>query len=183
MQWSFKPMDADSARLALGWRYPPPYAGYNADPSALEGDIDTWTRAGSYYAATDRQDVLVAYTCFGHEARVPGGCYEADALDFGGGLRPDLTGRGLGIAFFRAVLAYAQTSYSPVRYRTTVAEWNRRASRLCVFTGFEVTERFASAVNGWAFAVHERQADPSETIASNGPPNQRLQLTGDARNG
>ncbi len=147
------------AQLALSWLYPSPYDGYNADPSSLETDIDEWTRPGSYYAATDREGILVAYACFGVEARVPGGRYLANALDFGGGLRPDLTGRGLGISFFRATLAFAEASFSPDRYRTTVAEWNGRATRLCTASGFEITEHFVPVVNGWRFAVHEQQAD------------------------
>ncbi|MEM8737802.1 MAG: GNAT family protein [Planctomycetota bacterium] len=155
-------MDLDSAQLALGWAYPPPYAGYNADPSSIEADIKVWTHPGSYYAVTDRRGELVAYACFGDEARVPGGRYAVDALDFGGGLRPDLTGRGFGISFFRSVLTFADASFAPARYRTTVAEWNLRATRLCSASGFHVTERFTSEVNGWAFAVHEREAGQVE---------------------
>jgi len=45
-----------------------------------------------YVAVLDARDEMIAFRCFGPEARVLGGAYFEDALDMGGGLRPDLTG-------------------------------------------------------------------------------------------
>jgi [ribosomal protein S18]-alanine N-acetyltransferase len=91
----FVPMTAPYARTILTWQYEPPYDFYNADPDTGEADIaDTFLNpAYHYYALLDDQGTLIAYRCFGDDARVPNGDYSADALDMGGGLRPELTGR------------------------------------------------------------------------------------------
>jgi ribosomal-protein-alanine N-acetyltransferase len=44
---------------------------------------------------------------------VPGGTYGADALDTGGGLRPDLTGRGLGREALEVGLAFGRSRFAP----------------------------------------------------------------------
>jgi [ribosomal protein S18]-alanine N-acetyltransferase len=48
-------------------------------------------------------------------------------LDYGLGLRPDLTGQGLGLEFFRAGLAFARERYEPQCVYLHVAEFNERA--------------------------------------------------------
>ena len=51
-------------------------------------------------------------------------------LDYGLGLRPDLTGQGLGLEFFLAGLAFAHERYRPERVRLHVAAFNERARRV-----------------------------------------------------
>ncbi|MDQ2672203.1 MAG: GNAT family N-acetyltransferase, partial [Actinomycetota bacterium] len=73
--------------------------------------------------------------CFGEDAQVASGkrfgLYEAEpALDVGLGMRPDLTGRGLGEEFVYAGLRFARETYSPPAFRLTVAAFNRRAIRV-----------------------------------------------------
>ena len=89
-------------------------------------------------AAFDEAGALVGFACFGTDARVPGFAYDDDALDVGVGLRPDLVGRGHGVAFVRAVLELR----SPAAYRVTVAAFNARALRLCAALGFREVARF-----------------------------------------
>lgn len=61
-------------------------------------------RRQSYYAALSK-DELVGFFSFGAEAQVPGGDYDnAKALDIGLGMRPDLTGKSLGLGFVEAGL-------------------------------------------------------------------------------
>ena len=59
-------------------------------------------------------------------------------LDYGLGLRPDLTGLGLGLEFFLAGLAFARELYRPSRVFLHVAEFNERARRVYERAGFRV---------------------------------------------
>ena len=70
------------------------------------------------------------------------------ALDVGLGMRPDLTGRGLGEEFVHAGLRFARETYSPPAFRLTVAAFNRRAIRVYERAGFETVETFGSATRG-----------------------------------
>jgi ribosomal-protein-alanine N-acetyltransferase len=145
----FVPMTAAYARAILAWRYEAPYDFYNANPTMDEADIaDVFLNpAYHYYAVLDLRDMLIAYRCFGDDARVPGGDYRADALDMGGGLRPDLTGRGLGPQVLRAAMAFARAHFAPRAFRTTVAAWNTRAIRACIKVGYQPIATFHSPTN------------------------------------
>ena len=59
-------------------------------------------------------------------------------LDYGLGLRPDLTGQGLGVEFFVAGLDLARERYRPRRIFLHVAEFNERARRVYERAGFRV---------------------------------------------
>jgi len=159
MQLSFQPMDVVKARLIAAWRYPKPYAMY--DP--WEGDLDATVAhfiepANNYYAVINEHGELIAYRCFGADARVPGGDYRADALDTGGGMRPDWTGRGLGAAVIRAGLEFGRALFAPRAFRVTVAAWNERALRACGKAGFQPVQQFAHARDGRPFVVLMRDA-------------------------
>ena len=149
----FHPMDEESAREIVAWRYDGPYEVYDpgadGEDEALRTLLDP---ANAYFAVRDEQGMLVAYWGFGPDARVPGGDYSADALDVGGGIRPGLTGRGLGLSLLRAALDFARERFHPAAFRATVAEWNARALVVCGRAGFVVERRFA-AVGGASFVV------------------------------
>src|SRR5213082_2686194 len=51
-------------------------------------------------------------------------------VEIGVGLRPQLTGRGLGERFVQAELEYARELWSPQTFRLFVAAFNERAIRL-----------------------------------------------------
>jgi RimJ/RimL family protein N-acetyltransferase len=136
------PIDEPSARSILGWRYEPPYDLYNADPSKLDEDLaHLLDPATAYYAIRDTEE-LVGFRCFGRDAQVPGGNYEGSALDTGGGLRPDLTGRGLGLGMLNAGLDFGRAMFHPPAFRVTVAAFNQRALIVCQRAGFEPIQSF-----------------------------------------
>jgi RimJ/RimL family protein N-acetyltransferase len=139
---TFRPLQEQDARDILGWRYDGPYAAYDARPDDMSGMLDP---SNAYFAVLDPAEQLLGFCCFGPDARVPGGEYRTeDALDLGGGLRPDLTGQGLGIAFLRAILDFATQRFAPSTYRVTIAAFNQRAIRMCQWAGFEIVERFTT---------------------------------------
>jgi RimJ/RimL family protein N-acetyltransferase len=51
-------------------------------------------------------------------------------VDIGIAMRPDLTGRGLGLAFVLAGLEFARETFKPATFRLDVAVFNLRARRV-----------------------------------------------------
>jgi GNAT superfamily N-acetyltransferase len=147
-------MDEAAARAIVTWRYEAPYEVYSLNI----GDADEVVRcfldpANAYHTIVDSGGRLVAYCCFGPDAQVPGGDYDYPALDVGLGVRPDLTGQGLGHAFIRAVLSFAWQEFAPSAFRVTVAEFNKRAQRVWTAAGFQPMQRFERTPDGAPFLV------------------------------
>jgi RimJ/RimL family protein N-acetyltransferase len=154
LSFIFRPMDAADARLIMGWQYAPPYTMYNPDPAALEEDVTWFTDPQyHYYSVRDATGDLIAFRCYGEDAQVFGGDYSADALDTGGGLRPDLTGRGLGGPLLRAGLAFGRQQFHPHTWRVTVAAWNARALRMCEHAGFVRVQTFRRPSDDMEFII------------------------------
>jgi len=87
------PMTRDYAEELRLWDYPPPFQRY----SMLDADASDFTDPDNgFLALVDAAGGLVGFRSYGPDGQVPGGTYDHSALDMGGGLRPDLTGRGLG---------------------------------------------------------------------------------------
>jgi RimJ/RimL family protein N-acetyltransferase len=125
--------DSDLAAIA-GWRYEPPYEFYNGDQELVKNPE-------RYFIARDDDDVA------------PVGFYyfeqKDDALEYGLGLRPDLTGRGLGLEFFRAGLEFGRERYLPGRVRLFVAAFNERAIKVYERAGFGETGRHMRTFARW----------------------------------
>lgn len=147
------------ARFILAWRYEPPYDFYNPDPTTIESDVFEvlLNPAYRYYAVLNHDGALVAYRCFGADAQVPGGDYRADALDMGGGLRPNLTGRKLGPTIMHAAIDFARAHFNPRAFRTTVVAWNTRALRACAKVGYQPISSFQTST-GMKFIILMRDA-------------------------
>ena len=125
----FRQMDDADAREISGWRYEPPYDFYDstADPADLAELLDPQSRRDAYFSALDGENRLVGF--FQYE--------ESDeAVDVGLGLRPDLTGRGLGVEFVLAGPAFARERFSPRRFTLSVATFNGRAIAVYERVGF-----------------------------------------------
>jgi ribosomal-protein-alanine N-acetyltransferase len=132
------------AQTISRWRYDEPYSVYDGNPASVASLLEP---RYSYHSVHDDHGELVGYFCFGEDARVPAGkrlgLYEpGPALDLGLGLRPDLTGQGLGERFVQAGLRFAKKMYDPRLFRLTVATFNRRAIRVYERAGFEPVETF-----------------------------------------
>lgn len=144
MHFSFLPMTEPLAGQILNWRYAAPYDIY--DPTSGAAGLAELLN-GEYHAALDGVGQLVGFCCFGGSARVPtgesAGCYLQPALDVGLGLRPDLTGKGLGPRFLAAVVQYAVTLEEATLLRLTVLQLNQRAIRVYQRGGFAVGAGFA----------------------------------------
>ena len=145
-----RPITRADAEEISGWRYPEPYTTYDGNPSSVPGLLDP---RYNYHAVFDAAGELVGYFCFGADATIPEGrkrnLYGDDALDVGVGMRPDLTGRGLGLEFVMAGLRFAGEKFSPPAFRLTVAAFNRRAVAVYERAGFDLVQEFGDRGPEW----------------------------------
>jgi [ribosomal protein S18]-alanine N-acetyltransferase len=139
---AFRPMSDQEAREISGWRYDPPYDFYDAtsDPDDLAELLDPQRRReGAYFSALDERGALVGFFQFEKKGR---------SVEVGLGLRPDLTGKGLGLGFMLAGLEFACRHFSPTGFRLSVATFNERAILVYERAGFRRGEVFTHHTNG-----------------------------------
>jgi RimJ/RimL family protein N-acetyltransferase len=118
---------------AAAWRYQPPWDFYDlaSDPADAAAMRDP-ACAGHFRAVLGESGRLEAFWYFD---------WHADVIEIGIGLRPDLTGQGLGESFLCAQLEYASSRWQPATFRLFVAAWNERAIRLYQRFGFREVGR------------------------------------------
>jgi len=134
-------MTKDCAGEILNWRYPPPHDMYNQveDEAGFAELLDE-----SYKVVLDQDGRIIGFYCIGDAAQVPKGhnfgVYEKVCIDFGLGMKPELTGRGFGCEFLTFVLREIGAGV----LRLTVAKFNERAIRLYEKFEFERVDEFCS---------------------------------------
>jgi ribosomal-protein-alanine N-acetyltransferase len=131
--YTFEPMtEADFAEMAT-WRYEPPYDFY-------DGDDEPVLNPERFFAARNEAREHVGHLYF--EQR-------GDRLEYGLGLRPDLTGRGLGLEFFLAGLEFGRERYRPAVVQLSVAKFNDRARLVYERAGFRVVGEHVRTFARW----------------------------------
>ena len=104
------PLSPEERALLDGWRYDPPYEFYN-------GEDDPVLNPERFFVVRDGDEVVGFY--YFDEQR--------DTVEIGLGLRPDLTGKGLGLQFFLEGVAFAHDRFPDRRVTLNVAAFNERA--------------------------------------------------------
>ena len=122
-------MTEAEAEEVIGWTYPGEYSFYD-----MANDVEdqaelraAHVREVKYFSAL-RDDELIGYFEFDPDG---------DVLEIGLGLRPDLTGRGLGAEFFEAGLTFGRNRFNPTTFRLRVATFNQRAVKIYERAGFQ----------------------------------------------
>src|SRR4051794_31211878 len=123
MEFRFSSMRAGEALEIAAWHYQPPYSFYDwaADADDLALLLDDDRREGRFFAVSDGRDLVGFF-----EFQTDG---DGDVV-IGLGLRPELTGRGLGQEFVENGLTFARQSFQPTAFRLSVAAFNARAIRV-----------------------------------------------------
>jgi [ribosomal protein S18]-alanine N-acetyltransferase len=154
MTFSFRPMAQAEAEAVASWHYPEPFSFYDwtADADDLAELLDPALRGDAYFAVGNESGDLVGYYSFKQE--------EPGTLVIGLGLRPDLTGRGLGAAFVVAGLDYARERFPAEEFSLAVAAFNQRAIKVYERVGFEPVRIYMHRTNGadWEFVEMRRTA-------------------------
>lgn len=164
MKLILRPTTEADVREVYPWEYEPPYHIYNMfSDFSSEDEVD---EAVAYFLNREyafhtifvqESGELVGICSFGLDGQVPGGDYSEDALDIGMGVKPEFTGRGLGIAFVRTVTAFAEETFQPPMLRVTIAEFNVRAQKVWQKAGFVEAGRFEAKNGKRPFIIYTRQ--------------------------
>jgi ribosomal-protein-alanine N-acetyltransferase len=144
-------MTQAEAEEMAGWRYPGEYGFYDAD--FLDDDLgellEPAQRGDMYYAAHAADG---AFEGFAELKPLRDG-----AAEIGLGLRPDLTGRGLGAELTLAVVDLMRAVRRPQRVTLAVAAFNVRAIWVYERVGFVEAGRHVRTFAGrdWEFVDME----------------------------
>lgn len=125
MKHRVEQMTSEDFEDMASWRYEQPYDFY-------DGDIDPVLNPERFFAVRDESGAFVGNYYFEQKG---------DVVEYGLGLRPELTDRGLGTEFFRAGLDFARARFSPTAITLAVAASNERAIRVYERAGFRETGR------------------------------------------
>ena len=154
MDFDIRPMSEAEAEEIIGWKYPDEYAFYD-----MERDVEDMAelRAAHVrevkYRSVYSDDELVGFFEFSQEGTT---------LEIGLGLRPHLTGRGMGPAFVEAALAFGRERFQPLRFQLRVALFNKRAIKVYERAGFVRDMVYLHDFYGtpYEFLVMSRPANP-----------------------
>jgi [ribosomal protein S18]-alanine N-acetyltransferase len=154
-RWTIAPMSQADAEAVATWHYPGEYAFYDADyvPAGLAELLDPQLRGDAFFAARGHGGELEGFV----ELKPRDG----GEVEIGLGLRPDLTGRGLGAAFTAAAIELAR-GRGAERITLVVAAFNLRATRVYARAGFIETGRHTRHIAGldWEFVDMELASEP-----------------------
>lgn len=140
----------EALEIAQVWKYPPPFDFYDmtADIEDYE-EIISPAKRGEHYFSIKQEGELVAFFCiFIFENK-------SDEFEFGIGLRPDLTGQGLGLTYNQLVINYIRENYLVKKIWLSVADFNLRATKVYERAGFKYQYKKIQKTNGseYSFTV------------------------------
>jgi ribosomal-protein-alanine N-acetyltransferase len=131
MRYFFAPMNAQYANDIVSWHYDGVYSFYDmaADEDDLRIFMDTENWQKVTKAILNEDDELVGWASF---------YAENDEFWLSLGLRPDLTGRGVGKEFVSECVSYATSHHKAAGHtiRLAVALFNQRAVKVYQRAGF-----------------------------------------------
>jgi RimJ/RimL family protein N-acetyltransferase len=146
VELTIREASAETHLLLATWRYPAPYDFY-------DGTVEPVLNPERFFEAVDERGELVGFYYF--EPKPPD-------LDYGLGLRPDLTGQGLGPRIFDAGLAFARECFQPRRVFLHVAAFNERARLVYERAGFQVVSSHVRTFEGFGDVVFLTMAEAEQ---------------------
>ncbi|WP_249659444.1 GNAT family N-acetyltransferase [Lysinibacillus fusiformis] len=142
MSYCFLPISQEQAEdIAYNWHYEGDYSFYDmeADQEDLQAFLNPYTR-GNVFAVLKKQE-LVAYFSIMPVAD--------QTMEIGLGMKPSLTGKGLGYNFLKNAIYFA--NYPCEMITLSVATFNLRAIKLYRKVGFQDAHTYMQATNGGVY--------------------------------
>jgi RimJ/RimL family protein N-acetyltransferase len=130
---TIRPASPETFAEIGAWRYEPPYDFY-------DGDQEPVLNPERFHGAVGEDGTLVGFYYLEDKG---------EAVELGLGLRPDLTGRGLGGDFFEAGLDFVRSCYPGRPVVLNVAAFNERAIKVYERAGFRETGRHLRSFARW----------------------------------
>ncbi|HEV8190680.1 MAG TPA: GNAT family protein [Ktedonobacterales bacterium] len=135
--YTFTPLRLRDACAMASWRYDGEYAFYNTGlfPLLLVVPLRRLLvgLGVEVYAVRDESKEVIGTFSYTRQG---------DAVEIGLAMRPDLTGRGLGLDFVRAGMDFARQRFAPHTFTLDVATFNRRAIAVYTRAGFAPVSTF-----------------------------------------
>ncbi|ENQ3077813.1 GNAT family N-acetyltransferase [Bacillus cereus] len=145
MNYTFEVMTQEQAEeIAYNWHYGDKYSFYDmeADQEDLAEFLDPKERGETTFTVCKNNEI-VGFFSFNK--------IDIHTVDIGLGMEPNLTGKGLGLAFMKAGLEFCVKKYRPKYVTLSVATFNKRAIKVYEKVGFEAVGTFVQETNGSCF--------------------------------
>lgn len=144
MNFNFIPMKKEYANeIAYDWKYDGIYSFYDMteDEEDLQEFLDENTWNKDCFAVISDEGELAGYYTF---------YFEDEIMWLGFGLKPGLTGKGLGGEFVTSGINFAlkKFDYKKDYIMLAVATFNKRAIKAYEKIGFETVEKYMQKTNG-----------------------------------
>lgn len=151
MQFSFYPMGQSDAEKIATWHYEGIYSFYDMenDPEDLQELLSPEKRGENYWGVFSN-GVLIGFVALFRDGL---------SMEIGLGLRPDLTGKGLGSIFLNEIEQFIRKSFPAVsKLCLSVASFNIRAQKVYQRAGFLPCKQEMIATNGgeYPFLIMEK---------------------------
>lgn len=143
MSYSFINMNKEYANeIAYNWKYDGEYSFYDmtSDEDDLKEFIDPDSWINSYFAVMDTEGELIGFFSY---------IFEDEIMWIGLGLKPSLTGVGIGNEFVASGIEFGlkKFAYSKTYIMLAVALFNQRAIKLYENMGFKFVEKYVQRTN------------------------------------
>ena len=156
----FQVLNPQQALSILNWHYVSPYDYYNFDAGYFQENLCyLLDPKNAVFSILNNDGELEGFCSFGLDAQVSGGRYRDEALDIGMGIRPDLTGQGLGKYYALSTAQYGGRHFKAKQLRVTIAAFNQRAQRVWKQIGFKQVEKFVKTDREQKFVVMTQQIE------------------------
>ncbi|MGD7022365.1 GNAT family N-acetyltransferase [Rossellomorea vietnamensis] len=150
--YSFIPMNQEMAEeIAYRWKYDGEFSFY--DMTEDEEDLAEFLQSDrTGYYTVKKEEEWIGYYCFEESGR--------GEIEIGLGMKPELTGNGLGLEFFQQGIEFALEQYGPAELFLSVAAFNQRAIKVYQKAGFIPVKTFIQDTNGSSFEFVRMKFNP-----------------------
>ncbi|PGZ10957.1 GNAT family N-acetyltransferase [Bacillus cereus] len=145
MNYTYTVMTQEEAEeIAYNWHYEGEYSFYDieADQEDLAEFLDDESRGDDTFAVKENGTLTGFFSFCKINNRT---------IDIGLGMRPNITGNGLGLQFVKAGLDFSKENYNCDYITLSVAAFNKRAIKVYKKVGFEAVGTFIQKTNGSCF--------------------------------